>query len=675
MSRRASGPASGEVQQSLREALRVARPEPELDGKASEELVEGGVARDHRDPARSGLVDDLVEGLARTWLRRAEERVATLAAVPGSRPARAAGSIRTRSRRASEAATTASSSRRCASSSSVSCGPRTSSCASRPRSVASSSASQHRVVALPACGPAQGEEPERALRLGLVGGREPRHVDRVAGRMQLRRRERERAAADAEDDVHERRRQPQRSSGVPVGVPEEDRDSKQLRQRSHQQHEQRDHVHDDGIGRRRRGSSEAAAASRNRAPRPGRVRAPKVRKRTLPGRSCRCTESQTTVTDSQRAASARTTSTVCASTGWSASTVWVTKTSRIVSALFRRPRRRRAPASRPRAVPESSASRRSALAPPPPFARRAPGRRAPARARRRAPSSPPAARAGPRPPCVTRSGMPPPSVATTARPLANDSMITRPRPSGHEGSTSTVEASSSSETASGSSHSWCSTRPGKSAASVSTTARCEPLPTITSAAAGSSAATRRQAAASPSTFLYASSAPTNATVGRSGSGTGGALGERRQVAERGEHRARRDASRLLDEAGREARDGPRRIGPPDRVRRHRVCERADQPARGRAVEARERPPVAVYLDDHGHAAGGQAPARRAPPPRERDRTRRSPAGGSSGSGAAAAAGGEGRRGGRRACRGRAGRDSWKRSSLGPLSPVAAPMTR
>ena len=49
--------------------------------------------------------------------------------------------------------------------------------------------------------------------------------------------------------------------------------------------------------------------------------------------------------------------------------------------------------------------------------------------------------------------MPPASVATTPRPRANDSMITLPSPSGHDGSTSTVESSSVSETRAGSSHS------------------------------------------------------------------------------------------------------------------------------------------------------------------------------------------------------------------------------
>ena len=86
------------------------------------------------------------------------------------------------------------------------------------------------------------------------------------------------------------------------------------------------------------------------------------------------------------------------------------------------------------------------------------------------------------------------------------------------------------------------------------------------------------------------------------------LGERRKIAEGGEHCARRHPSRLLDEAGRKARDGPGRIGAPDRLGGERVCKRADQPARGRAVEARERSPVAVDLDDHRHPLPRKRPA-------------------------------------------------------------------
>ena len=70
--------------------------------------------------------------------------------------------------------------------------------------------------------------------------------------------------------------------------------------------------------------------------------------------------------------------------------------------------------------------------------------------------------------------MPPASVATTARPRANDSMITLPSPSGHDGSTSTVESSSVS-------------RDG---------ARVEPLVMLDAAREVRAAAARRRTAAS-----------------------------------------------------------------------------------------------------------------------------------------------------------------------------------
>ena len=206
--------------------------------------------------------------------------------------------------------------------------------------------------------------------------------------------------------------------------------------------------------------------------------------------------------------------------------------------------------------------------------------------------------------------MPPPSVATTARPLANASMITRPRPSGQDGSTSTVDASSCSETASGSSHSWCSTRPGKSATSASTTDRCEPLPTITRAGCGQ---LRRDAAARRRRARRRSCTSRARRRTRPSAARAAATGSRSANAERSLNAVKtalggtpRD---LLDEVGGEGRDRSRRVRPPDGVRPDRVCERADQPARRRAVQARERPPVAVHLDDHRHPPTGERPAR------------------------------------------------------------------
>src|SRR5581483_7185542 len=118
-------------------------------------------------------------------------------------------------------------------------------------------------------------------------------------------------------------------------------------------------------------------------------------------------------------------------------------------------------------------------------------------------------------PSSTRSRMPPARLATTPRPRANASITTRPRPSYRDGSTSTVDSSSFAATCSGVSRSkYSSARP-------SIAARCEPRPTTTSFAPGTRGATLLHASASPSTFLYGSSTPTNSAAGCSGSGRGG----------------------------------------------------------------------------------------------------------------------------------------------------------
>ena len=175
------------------------------------------------------------------------------------------------------------------------------------------------------------------------------------------------------------------------------------------------------------------------------------------GRSCRPTESHRTVTDSHRRGERANEIDGLCEHGVVGVDGLGDEDEPHLSEPFRRPPPRRARASPRRAVRESNASRRSGPWRQHPSARRAPGRRA------RAPRRPPAqsvsagGTSSPSTSFVTRSGMPPPSVATTARPRANDSMITRPRPSGQDGRTSTVAASSCAETASGSSHSWCST--------------------------------------------------------------------------------------------------------------------------------------------------------------------------------------------------------------------------
>ena len=260
------------------------------------------------------------------------------------------------------------------------------------------------------------------------------------------------------------------------------------------------------------------------------------------------------------------------------------------------------------------------------------------------------------------------SVATTARPRANASITTRPIPSGHDGSTSAVESSSAAATSSGSSQSWCTTRSGKSASEPLDTLRREPRPTITSRAAGTA---RRRAATQPRGRRRSCSARARRRRGPSAARAAapGPLGEGREVAEGGEDavggRPRTSSTRLRGER----RDGPRRVGVPDR-RRPRCGRRAgQQPPRGRAVEPRERAPVAVHLDDHRRPAAGPASCPRARRRRRTDRRRSPPPAGTPaarGARGTAAAGGRASPSSRR---GRSGRASRTASSLGALPAV------
>ena len=108
--------------------------------------------------------------------------------------------------------------------------------------------SERRRVALPARHPAEREQPQTPLPAIVVAGREALDVDRVAGRVQLRRLERERAPVDAEHDVREARGGAERASGVPVRVPEEERHASRLRERREQDEEERHHVDERGVG-------------------------------------------------------------------------------------------------------------------------------------------------------------------------------------------------------------------------------------------------------------------------------------------------------------------------------------------------------------------------------------------------------------------------------------------
>ena len=327
------GRGRGERDAAARRGLGIARRERELQRKPAEELVERYVARQHRHPAGGGLVDDLVERLAPSRLRRAQERI---------RPGEQRRELVARQRpldphplaQDGASATVRSSSRTCARSSSVSAGPRISSSASQPRRLASSSAAS--IVCTPSSassgrgrarrsGPARRSRQRRenwstsiawpiAWTFGLSSGNEPRLTLSTTS-----------ASAS---------REPQRAVGVPVRVPERERNPQRLAERRRQQREERDHVR--SARRRdasRRGSTEAASAALERDPtRDARRRAERA-ERHVRGQIVPADVVAEDVTALAAARPARSImSIVCASAGWSASTTWVTKTSRTTSA-------------------------------------------------------------------------------------------------------------------------------------------------------------------------------------------------------------------------------------------------------------------------------------------------------------------------------------------------------
>ena len=280
-----------------------------------------------------------------------------------------------------------------------------------------------------------------------------------------------------------------------------------------------------------------------------------------------------TVTDSQRAASARTRSTVCASTGWSASTVWVTKTSRTSA----RRSGDRGLDERAHLAGELLGSRM------PVGVARSRGRPIAARRARRSASTRSSAAASasesaggtsrPSTSSVTRSGMPPPSVATTARPRANDfddhpAETLRPRGQ-HEhrrgvellgdslGLEPLVVLDPAGEVR------QRARRPPPAASRLPDDH--EPRPR---ARAPRRDARRRRG---PSTFLYGSSAPTKATVGVREAATGSRSANAERSLNAVKTARRRYAPRLLDEACGEASRRP--------ASRPRAGPRAPRPRR------------------------------------------------------------------------------------------------
>ena len=357
------------------ESLGVARRERELERQAGEELLQRRVAREHRHLAGGGLVDDLVERLAAARLGRAEQRIGAgeqrrqlvawerrldpdaVAQLGRARPRPPPARARGRARRRSAAVRGSRAARRsrggsparaprasCRNPSSAPCARGRAGAAARSCRSPAAGANCPTSIACPVAwsfGVSIGNEPRLTLITTSTSGSASRS-DRLGFQCVY-----------------------QSSIGIRSGFTNGAASSA-----------------NNGImwirtalGRVARGSASAAKARLNRTPRPTRVRAPKVRRRTLPGRSWRPTASQRTSTASQRAASSRTRSTVWASTGWSASIFCVTKRIRTLNGRCRRSSRRPAPSSRARAPPASSASRRTAPALLRPSAPRARGRR------------------------------------------------------------------------------------------------------------------------------------------------------------------------------------------------------------------------------------------------------------------------------------------------------------
>ena len=297
-------------------------------------------------------------------------------------------------------------------------------------------------------------------------------------------------------------------------------------------------------GRGRSRQLRRRARGRSGAPRPSRVRAPNertpdVRRQLVPADARRRARRPRRTAR----ASARTRSSVWASTGWSASSVCVTKTSRTAQ--------RAVPAIvavdelahlASRAARASSASRRSARARPRRAAPRARGRRARARAPPRARPRRPGARAGPRRRRVTRSGMPPASVATTRAAAGERLDDDAAEPLRPRGSTSTVASSSARGDRARVEPVVVLDPTGEvrrpAARRRPAASRCRRSRAAPRAAARRRAARRRP---SPSMFLYGSSAPTKSDRRPLRQRRRRPLGERREVAEGGEDGARRAA--------------------------------------------------------------------------------------------------------------------------------------
>ncbi len=262
--------------------------------------------------------------------------------------------------------------------------------------------------------------------------------------------------------------------------------------------------------------------------------------------------------------------------------------------------------------------------------------------------------------------MPPASVATTARPRANASITTRPSPSGHEGSTSTVASSSAADTAGRIEPlRWCSTRSGEVARVVG---RQRPAASRGRRSRAARPARARRRAARPRrgprcSCTARASRRRRRPAGRAAASTGRSVKAERSL--KAVKTASAGTPRTCSTSSRGERgDGARRVRAAHGRLRERRRRAARQARARRAVAARERAPVAVHLDDHRRPAAGRATRpRSAAAPRTgsdgEDRVRAEVPDAAGGRGRASG----GRRADRRAAAGGTAASSRKRSSL------------
>ena len=210
-------------------------------------------------------------------------------------------------------------------------------------------------------------------------------------------------------------------------------------------------------------------------------------------------------------------------------------------------------------------------------------------------------------PSSTTSGTPPTRPPTTTRPRQNASSTIRGVPSARDGSSRSHASSSARAISSPGTARVQDTRSGKSATRLSAMSRRWPSPISRSVAPGTRSATSRQAAARWSTFLYGSSTPTKSACGSAGQLGGRRLDERLDVGE-GDERGCRLHADLACQSRRVLGQRPHGVRATQCPRGDAVGDGSERAAQRRAVQPRERAPVAVELDDErGPGAREAAP--------------------------------------------------------------------